>query len=149
MTIFDDTARRNMGEHGSSYDTMGPNVFRFEEFQAALRPHYSKATTVAEWEVEYDEYCASLEAEAYEAVNDNGFIMYLQPAEHHKGTPSQVAAERGCDTLMSFLVEMRNRAVEQFEFSYGDDGSPRLHLYFHDNQNDLPGKATVVFGPYN
>ena len=109
MTIFDDTARRNMGEHGSSYDTMGPNVFRFEEFQAALRPHYSKATTVAEWEVEYDEYCASLEAEAYEAVNDNGFIMYLQPAEHHKGTPSQVAAERGVDARV--LDERLDRAA--------------------------------------
>ena len=107
---------------------------------AAMQSHYSKATTVAEWEAEYDEYCASLDAEELEAVNDNGFYMVITP--HEKG---QVAAERQLTTVMTVLQELRHRSVDQLKVSFAADGSPKLHLYFHDHVNDEPGKAEILF----
>ena len=142
MTIFDDTASKNMGHHGNQSDTMGlhntdEKAIRQEIKRLEMELAYSeqaKANAAAEdWYVDFDD------DDPFEADNDNdnGFKQKFDT-----DFPGQVAAERNCFRFMSVMEELKGCEIINVSLSYDRDGNPVCNLKYWDGAE---AKADVMF----
>jgi len=112
-------------------------------FTNSTRQNVTKNHDEDYWLEEYAEYCASADNDndlMYEDDDTPGYISF-----HGDDTPTQVNAERLAFRLMCFLSELRHREIQEYHFSYNDEGQPVIDIDFFCHNAGQYGTGRHIF----